>query len=51
LAQSTWERRGIPWSALSWGLLLGCGLIGFRSTEKKLRRRPTRLYRILVTEA
>lgn len=39
LAQSTWERRGIPWSALSWGLLLGCGLIGFRSTGKETTTR------------
>ncbi|KAJ7237239.1 hypothetical protein C8J57DRAFT_1087743 [Mycena rebaudengoi] len=49
LAEKIWKLRYPCWPKLSWGLLLGCGLAGFRSPKGKPIIAKNRFFTILVS--
>ncbi|KAK0455780.1 uncharacterized protein EV420DRAFT_1692604 [Desarmillaria tabescens] len=50
LAQELWEKKNQAWIPPTYGVALGATLVQIRTTEGKVDRGATRLYRILMTE-
>ncbi|EIW86416.1 hypothetical protein CONPUDRAFT_45945 [Coniophora puteana RWD-64-598 SS2] len=51
LAEELCRMKNIKWPALSYGLVLGCGLLRFRNSKGKYRQGASRLFKIVVGES
>ncbi|KAJ6461807.1 hypothetical protein C8R45DRAFT_841905 [Mycena sanguinolenta] len=51
LSQKLWGLRFTSWPKLNWGLVLGCGLARFKSSNTGLTRVKNRFFTILVLTA
>ncbi|EIW79133.1 hypothetical protein CONPUDRAFT_32186, partial [Coniophora puteana RWD-64-598 SS2] len=51
LVEDLWCLQGTSWPDLTIGIVLGCGLINFRTTSKKPDEGASRLFKILVAES
>jgi hypothetical protein len=51
LSEQLWSKKYNDWPNLNWGLVLGCGLVTFRSEKGGLIREMGRLFAILVSVA
>ncbi|KAK1227002.1 hypothetical protein PQX77_010011 [Marasmius sp. AFHP31] len=50
IAQSAWPAAFGPWPEISFGSILGCSLMTFKSPEGEVLPGATRLFKILITE-
>ena len=51
LARQLWEKKYKKWPRLNWGLVLGCNVVKFKSTQGKLIPAKARLFAILTSES
>jgi hypothetical protein len=51
LAQQLWSKKYSQWPTLSWGLILGCNLVKFRSDRGTVLPEKGRLFAVLVSSA
>ncbi|EIW80720.1 hypothetical protein CONPUDRAFT_40291, partial [Coniophora puteana RWD-64-598 SS2] len=51
LAKALCDLKGITWPELSYGLILGCGLVIFRNPKGKKLTGASRLFKIVVSES
>ncbi|EJD51680.1 hypothetical protein AURDEDRAFT_24428, partial [Auricularia subglabra TFB-10046 SS5] len=49
--RSIWDRTGIQWPGVNFGTVFGCGKMVVRDPDGHVLRGPSRLFRILVSEA
>ncbi|KAH6902973.1 ribonuclease H-like protein, partial [Coprinopsis sp. MPI-PUGE-AT-0042] len=49
--KTIWNRTGLQWPQMSIGTLMGIGVVNIRDGEGNILTGPTRLYRILISEA
>jgi hypothetical protein len=51
LTRQLWSRKYSTWPTLNWGLVLGCNLVQFSTTKRKIIPEKGRLFAILVSVA